>query len=395
MLCLIRNAHVFTPDALGVRDVLVAGHRIAQVASSIDLAGTDVDVIDADGRWLIPGFVDPLTHPAGGGGEGGFGNRTRELETPEFIQAGVTTPVGALGTDSITRSLEELYGQVMKLRTQGLAARMFSGSYRVPATTLTGDVARDLVLVEPVIGVGEIAISDHRSSQPTDNELRRLAADVSLGGTLSGKNGTVFLHVGDGPEGLTPVERVLDGSDLPRRLFYPTHGNRRAGLLDEAINHAKRGGYADFTVSTVPELIEAGEVPALAALRIALEAGAPPNRLTFSSDAGGSLPRFVDGELAGLDVARPDSLLTLLRGAVEKEPGPPSEVLAAMTRNPADALHLPSKGRIEKGADADLLLLDPDGVRLTDVFCLGRHLLRDGHINPLTEQAHIPERRRT
>ena len=251
------------------------------------------------------------------------------------------------------------------------------------------------MLVEPVIGVGEIAISDHRSSQPTDQELRRLAADVALGGTLSGKTGTVFLHVGDGPEGLAPIERALDDSDLPRRLFYPTHGNRHAGLLDEAIEHAKSGGYADFTVSTVPELIEAGEVPALDALRRALEAGAPSDHLTFSSDAGGSLPRYEDGKLAGMDVAGPDSLLVLLRDATKGESGPSPEILSAMTRNPADALNLSSKGRIEKGADADLLLLDPDDVQLTDVFCLGRHLLRDGHINPLTEQAHIPQRRRT
>lgn len=147
MLTLIKNAQVYSPHALGVRDVLITGNTIANVEEGIELAGKHVEVVDAEGRWLIPGLVDPLTHPAGGGGEGGFGNRTRELEAEEFISVGITTPVGALGTDSIARSLETLYGQVMSLRANGLSACMFSGSYRVPAETLTGEIARDLVLI--------------------------------------------------------------------------------------------------------------------------------------------------------------------------------------------------------------------------------------------------------
>jgi beta-aspartyl-dipeptidase (metallo-type) len=381
MLTLIRNAHVFSPHPLGVCDVLIAGNRIAQVEASIDLAGQGVEVLDAGGRWLLPGFVDSLTHPSGGGGEGGFGNRTRELKAEDFINAGVTSPVGALGTDSITRSLETLYGQVMKLRAGGLAAYMFSGSYRVPADTLTGDVARDLVLIEPVIGVGEVAIADHRSSQLSAQELRRLAADVHLGGTLSGKGGTLLIHVGDGPAGLDLIESALAGSDLPRRLFFPTHCNRRKGLLDQAIAHARQGGYMDLTVSTTPELIEAGELPALEAHRSALEAGAPFGRLTFSSDAGGSLPLYRDGELVGLTTAAPASLLDLLRTASAGRSQPPAKVLAALTCNPADALKLPKKGRIASGADADLLLVDPAAAQLNEVFCLGRRLLRHGRID--------------
>ena len=392
MITLIRNALTFAPNPLGMCDLLVADGRIAAIAPGIDLAGDGIEVVEADGRWLLPGFVDPLTHPCGGGGEGGFGNRTAELEAADFIAAGVTCPVGALGTDSIARSLDVLYGQVMKLRAHGVSAHMYSGSYRVPAITLTGDVARDLVLVEPVIGMGEIAIADHRSSQPKPRELSRLAADVQLGGTLSGKGGTVFLHVGDGESGLGLLERSLAGSDLPRRLFYPTHCNRRQELLEDAIVHARRGGFIDFTVSTTPELIAAGEVPALEAHRAAIEAGAPADRLSFSSDAGGSLPRYVDGELAGLDVARPHCLLELLRTASDGREAPPADVLAALTRNPADGLNLRRKGRLQVGADADLLLVDPAGMQLTDVFCLGQRRLRDSLAVTPSHQAHDAKR---
>jgi beta-aspartyl-dipeptidase (metallo-type) len=123
MLTLIRKAHLIDPEPLGFHDVLIAGSQIARVEPDIDLSGSGMNIIEAEGRWLLPGLVDVLTHPCGGGGEGGFGNRTAELEAADFLRAGITTPVGALGTDSITRTLEVLYGQVMKLpRTRSLGA---------------------------------------------------------------------------------------------------------------------------------------------------------------------------------------------------------------------------------------------------------------------------------
>ncbi len=379
MLTLIQNAEVFAPESLGRCNVLVAGAQILAVGQdNIDLAGDPLQVIDAGGRWLLPGFVDALTHPCGGGGEGGFGNRTPELEAADFIRAGVTSPVGALGTDSIVRSLDVLYGKVMELRAKGLSAWMYSGSYRIPPLTLTGDLARDMVLIDPVIGVGEVAISDHRSSQPTVQELRRLAADVHLGGTLSGKRGVVFLHLGDGQSGLGPIEDVLQGSELPRRLFYPTHINRNPDLLEQAIAYVKRGAFADITVSTTDELVQAGDTPALAALRAALEAGAPAEHLTLSSDAGGSLPLYQKGELVGLQSALPVAMLETLQSAMRDEPDLVQPSIAALSANPAAALGLVRKGRIAQGLDADLLLLDPASGELTDVMCQGRWLLREG-----------------
>ena len=380
MLTLITNAEVFAPERLGRRDVLIAGTRVAAVSASIPLQGEAMEVVDAGGAWLLPGFVDALTHPCGGGGEGGFANRTPEIEFDGFVRAGVTTPVGALGTDSLTRSLEVLFGKVMELRERGLSARMLCGSYRMPPVTLTGDVARDLLLIEPVIGAGEVAIADHRSSQPTAAELRRLAAEVQLGGTLSGKRGTVLVHVGEGEAGLALLEEALRGSDLPRRLFYPTHVNRNGVLLRQAIEFSRRGGYVDITVATTPEFIAGGEVPPLEALRRAIEAGAPPERLTLSSDAGGSLPLYRDGELIGLEAASPAVLLELLQTALRDESDLVDAVIASLTRNPADAYGLAAKGRVATGCDADLLLVDPGSGELTDVFGRGQRLMQSGEV---------------
>ncbi|MEE4193455.1 MAG: beta-aspartyl-peptidase [Halieaceae bacterium] len=379
MLTLINNAQVYSPQHIGTASVLISGGRILAVGD-VELSGRELEVVDAQGRWLLPGFVDALTHPCGGGGEGGFGNRTPEISAGEFVRAGVTCPVGALGTDSLARSLDVLYGCVMGLRERGLAAHMYTGAYRVPAPTLTGDIARDLVLVAPVIGVGEVAVSDHRSSMPTAEELRRLAADSRQGGILSGKTGTVLVHVGDGDSRLAPLRDALAGSDLPAHSFYPTHVNRSGALIDEAAALASNGAWVDITVSTTPELIAAGDIPGLEALKRLLAAGAPADRVTMSSDAGGSLPLFENGELRGLTAASPASMLEMLQQAMREAPEAVGTVIAALSVNPAAALGLNTKGRIEVGSDADLLLLDPDGGQLSDVMCGGAWLLRAGEL---------------
>lgn len=355
-------------------DVLVADSRIAAVGEDLDVSGGLVETIDADGGVLVPGIVDVLTHPSGGGGEGGFGNRTAAIGFEAFRDAGITCPVGALGTDCIGRSLDVLFADVMALRAQGIDAHMLTGAYRVPPPTITGDIARDVALIAPVIGIGELAISDHRSAQPTPKELRRIAADARLGGTLAGKRGVVLVHVGDADSGLAPLRAALEGSALPVRSFYPTHVNRRPELLQEAVDFARDGGFIDITVSTTPELLELGEVAARGALRDAIAAGAPAERISLSSDAGGSLPVFRDGEFAGLSSAKPGVLLELVLDVLTQEPEFAATVIAAVTRNPADAVGLAHKGRIAAGADADIVVLDLDQKAPSHVLCKGRRL---------------------
>ncbi|AQA18898.1 beta-aspartyl-peptidase [Halioglobus japonicus] len=374
MLTLIRDAELYTPEALGRRDILIARERIVEIAERIELSGSPVDVIDAGGRTVWPGFVDALTHPAGGGGEGGYGNRTREIDAESFIAAGITTPIGALGTDAVTRSLDVLFGKVMELRAKGLAAFMYSGSYRLPAVTLTGDVVRDLVLIEPVIGVGEVAIADHRGSQPSAAELRRLAADTRLGGTISGKGGTVMLHLGDGPGRLQVMRAALENSDLAAHSFYPTHCNRSQALLEESFRHAVAGGWIDLTASTIPEFIEAGEVSVLETLSQALEQGVPLDRLTVSSDAGGSLPHYEGDQLLGSKAASPGVLLELALQTFNDCQSLFSALLPALTANPAAALGLTDRGALVAGGFADLLLLDTSGRSLAGVMANGRWL---------------------
>ncbi|MBE3073234.1 MAG: hypothetical protein IMZ67_09680 [Acidobacteria bacterium] len=105
-----------------------------------------------------------------------------------------------------------------------------------------------------------MALSDHRSTQPTFDELARIGAEARRGGILSGKAGVVNVHMGDGRRGLSLLRRIVDETEIPATQFLPTHINRNPVLFEEGIACAKAGGLVDFTTSAVPAFFEEGEV---------------------------------------------------------------------------------------------------------------------------------------
>ncbi|AOS98382.1 Isoaspartyl dipeptidase [Microbulbifer aggregans] len=372
-IVLIKNAHVFAPRDLGVCDVLIAGEKIEKIDQGLSLPAAIGETVDADGAWLIPGLVDSLVHISGGGGEGGFASRTPELDPREAFKSGVTTVIGVLGTDATTRTLNELYGKARALDAQGLSCYMHSGSYQFPVNTLTGSVRTDIMLVHNIIGVGELAISDHRSSQPTTAELVRVASDARVAGLLSGKGGVISIHVGDCKGRLQPLFDAVASSDLPISQFYPTHLNRNDNLLAHGIEFAHAGGFIDFTTSTTPEILASGELRASRALRVALESGAPADRLTMSSDAQGSMTNFCDnGTLQDIEVGSVASLFDEFRRAVRDERVDFVKALHSVTANPAKVLGLRHKGSVAPGLDADLSIVDPTSFELQHVMARGR-----------------------
>ncbi len=379
-MLLIRNARVYAPAPIGKKDVLMAGDRIVAIEDSISATGLPcpVETIDAGGRPLCPGFIDSHVHITGGGGEGGFRTRTPELLLGDAVRAGVTTVVGVLGTDGVARSLEALIAKAYALREEGLSAFCYTGSYRVPLPTITGDIVKDIMMIEPVIGAGEVAISDHRSTKPSDAELARLASEARLGGMLSGKAGVVNVHLGDAPEGLEPLERVCSPGDLPRTQFIPTHCNRNRALLERSYAWARSGGRIDFTSSTVQAFLDDGETSAAACLARLRDEGLAPGAASVTSDGQGSLPRFdASGAMVGLDVGTCYSLVETLREAIGKRGLPLEDALPAMTEAPARFLRLSGKGRLAAGLDGDAVVLDDD-YRPVIVIARGRVMVRDG-----------------
>ncbi len=376
-MILLRNAEVFAPEALGRQNLLIGGGRILGMsAAPIEPPrGVNVETVDLQGRRLLPGFIDGHVHVTGGGGEGGFATRISPLPLSRYTHAGVTSVIGLLGTDDCARSTRELVANLYALREQGLGAWGYCGGYHLPPTTLTGSVRGDIAFIDPLIGVGELAISDHRSSQPTLDDLLRIASDAHVAGLMSGKAGIVHLHLGDGERGLDLIRRALAQSEIPARVFNPTHVNRRRALFDEALELCMQGCHIDITAFPVEDGEDAWS--AADALQRTLDSSAPNHRVTISSDAGGCLPCFdTQGQLTHMEVGSPGALLETLRELLAR--GLPLErILPAFTSNVASLLRLTRKGTITVGSDADLLVLDEDDA-LSDLLLGGDWHLREG-----------------
>ena len=382
-LTLLRNADLYAPEAVGRRHVLVGGERVlALLATEPSLGGLDVETVDLGGRRLVPGLVDAHVHVTGGGGEAGPETAAPAPFLTQYTTAGVTSVVGLLGTDDVTRTTGGLLRQVRALRAEGLSAWAWTGGYHLPPTTLTGSVRGDIAHVSEIIGFGELALSDHRSSQPTADEVARVAADCHVGGLMTGKAGVLHVHMGDGERGLGMIRDLLDQTELPPRTFHPTHVNRRRALFDEALALTARGVAVDVTAFPPGDAAD-DEVSAFDAIGRALREGVDPARLTVSSDGGGCLPHFdAGGELVRMGFATSGALADLLAELLREHPL--EAVLPAFTSAPGDLLRL-GRGRVApgpasgagSGGVADLVVLDASG-RPSDVMARGAWHVRDG-----------------
>ena len=376
-MIVLRQAELYAPERLGRQDLLIAGGTIVAMASRLpDLpAALGAAEIDLGGLRVIPGLIDGHVHLTGGGGEAGPHTRVPPLTVTALTAGGITTAIGVLGTDDAVRTTAELVTVARGLRQLGVSAWCLTGGYHLPPTTLSGTVRGDIALIDEIIGVGEVAISDHRSSQPTLDDLLRLASEAHVGGLMSGKAGIVHLHVGDGTRGLELVRQALDTSELPARVFNPTHVNQKKVLFSEAMELVERGPTIDITAFPVEDGEDAWT--AEDALERYWDGGLPAERVTVSSDGGGCLPRFdSDGRVAGMDVGAPGALMGMVATLLARG-RPLEQVLPPVTSNVAELLRLPGKGRLRVGADADLVVLTTDHA-VQHVMARGRWHRFDG-----------------
>ena len=378
---IIKNVNVYAPEKLGKKELLIAGGKICQISDNLDIPENwEVEVIDGEGLIATPGFIDSHVHILGGGGEGGFANRTPEATLSGLTRWGITTVVGCLGTDGYGRDLTALIAKIKGLREQGITAYGFTGNYQIPVRTLTGSITQDIMVVDEFIGTGEIAISDHRSSQPTYNEFLRVCADTRLGGILSGKAGIINIHLGDSPRKMDMILRAIEETEIPSTQFLPTHVNRNAALFDQAVEYAKLGGTVDFTGNEDIDywVTVSDEVRVCDGIKRMLDEGISSDLFTISSDGQGSLPLFsADGQFLGIGMGQSSCLLKEVRECVQRENIPLEIAIKAITANPARVLCLDTKGQIKDGFDADLCLMTED-LNIHTVIAKGQVMVKDG-----------------
>lgn len=371
---LLRNAQIYTPERSEAHDLLIVGEQIAAIGNDLSLPPyVEGQVYDLQGQLVVPGFIDAHVHICGGGGEAGPNSRTPEIQLSQLTRAGITTVVGCLGTDAISRSMEELLVKARALEEEGLTTFIYSGAYQADRT-LMANVRLDLVLIDKVIGAGEIAISDHRSAQPQISELERLAAEARVGGMLGGKAGIIHIHLGEGKRGIEPIQWIIKETEIPISQFMPTHMNRTSFLLDQGLEYLKAGGNIDLTAGCddFPENLQVPHVLYLLSQRKLLN-----DHVTVTSDGNGSAPQYNDlGELVGMDIGSVHVLWRDIREAVQRYSLPLEVALRTITSNPALVLQLHHKGVIRSEFDADLVVLDPN-LEIQNVWARGKLMVRN------------------
>ena len=361
MLTLIENGEIYAPAPLGKNSILLGAGKILKIGEinrqTIESLHITLDVIDATDCFVAPGFIDPHQHLLGGSGEKGFATQTPEIYPSELVRAGITTVVGLLGVDTTMKTMPGLLAKAKALKEEGMSAFLWTGGYDVPPTNIIGTPRNDIMFIEEVIGSGEIAISDERSTDHVPHELARLVIDTHNGGMLAKKAGVTHFHVGSSEERLKPLRNLLDEFKvIEPEWLYPTHITRSEELMREAIDLTKRGSFVD--IDTVDE-----DLPKW--FRFYLDNGGLPEKLTVSTDAS---------------IKSPQNLLEQIRACVVEHKFPLERLLACVTANTARVLQLENTGKLEEEKAADVLILHKENLELKDVIANGRRLMKNGRL---------------
>ena len=381
MIKIIKNIKIYAPEYLGKKNIVISSNKIEGIYDDLEIPNNfiNIEVIDGEGKLLFPGFIDNHVHINGAGGEGGFNMRTPEIMLSDLTKAGITTVVGCIGTDSVCRDMASLIAKAKALEEEGITTYCYTGSYEIPVKTLTGSIKKDIMLIDKIIGIGEIAISDTRSSQATYDELVQAIAQSRVGGLLSGKSGIANIHLGDGTRKLGYLFRLADETEIPITQILPTHINRNGDLFKSGEEYINKGGYIDFTTSTPENLLAPGELSASEAFSILIKNNSNISNVTFSSDGNGSMPIFDDkGKLIKIGICTVASLYEEVKKCIKEYHIPIDEALKVITSNVSKVLKLKNKGSIDIGKDADLVIVNEETLDIDTVIAMGKVMVKDG-----------------
>jgi len=355
-------------------DILIENRKIIKIGTikekELGEIFDDINIIDIHNRSVIPGYIDNHVHITGGGGESSFYSRVPEIKFSEIVSNGVTTVVGVLGTDTITRSVENLVAKTKALKEEGITAYCLTGGYEYPSPTITGSVQKDITFIEEIIGT-KMAISDHRCYNPSKEDLIRLMSETRVAGLISGKKVSVNYHIGWGKGNMDILLDILKETNIPTSLLRPTHISCNDEVFEQALILAKQGAYIDITVGK--------DIKKSVKYILKVFESGLSDQLTISSDANGSVPVWKDGICIGISAHTMKGLHQIVKELIMTHKIPIKQAIKLLTENPAKGLGISNKGKIEEGKDADVIVLD-EKYNINSVIALGEIVLLDNKL---------------
>jgi dihydroorotase len=379
---LIRGARLLDPasglDAIG--DLLIEGERIAAAGGII--AASAAEIVEAEGLCLAPGLVDMRVQLREPGAE-----HMESIESGGQAAAagGVTTMVALPNTDppvddvSVVEFLARRAREVRlaKIHTYAAATKRLAGKQLTEMGLLAANGA--VGFTDGTKAIADALVMCRVLSYAANFDLLVVQhpEEPSLGGAGEVNEGEIATRLGlaaiPAVAEVIMIERDLRLLEITGARYHAAHLSTAAGV--EAIRRAKARGLA-VTCDTAPPYFALNET-AIGDYRTFAKLS-PPLRSeqdrravveglrdgTIDAIASDHAPWDQDSKRlpfssAAYGIVGLETLLPLSLELYHNRHLGLLEVIARLTRNPADILRLPI-GRLAKGAAADLVLFDPD-----------------------------------
>ncbi len=351
-------------DGLSLR---VEGGKIAALYQQVRSAGEEV--IDLQGNFLAPGFIDLHVHGAMGrdtmeGTEEAFraicdyhlGGGTTSL-----LLTTVTAPVPEIVR--VVRQIDSARARIPQLRGAHIEGPFISPEKR-GAQRAEYIVSPTPELVKPLLELGPVV--QRLTLAPELPGASDLIARLTKSGiAASGGHSNAWEEEARAAfqSGMRQVTHTFNCMSAMRRR----DGERIAGLLEFALSEPE----------IFCELIADGHHVGTTLMRMLYRAkGAAGICLVTDASAGAGLPDESRFGLGGADcIVRNDAcwvadgsalagsasrMIDLVRQMVEQVGVPIHEAIRMATETPASAMGWKTKGRLQAGMDADLVVLTPD-----------------------------------
>ncbi|KQN49222.1 dihydroorotase [Serratia sp. Leaf50] len=315
-------------------DIAILDGKLAAVGQ-LAAEATATRTLDLKGQyWVSAGWIDSHVHC--------YAKSPIYFDEPDLVGvgSGVTTVIDAGSTGA--NDVDDFYQITRDAKTNVFAFLNIARTGIVTQNELADMSQIDKVCVRQAMANNPDFIIGLKARMSSSVVGKNGIKPLFIAKEMQQENGglPLMVHIGNNPPNLDEIADVLESGDIithcyngkPNRILTPE------GQLREAIKRALERGV----------LLDVGHGSAsfsFAVAEVAIKQGIIPH--TISSDI------YCRNRLAG----PVHSLATVMSKFFSVGLSLP-QVIDCVTRHAADALRLPSKGRLDLGCDADLTLFD-------------------------------------